>query len=301
MKIRFITPDTSDVIGHDSQAYFEREVKRQVGTFKGEPDWVFAWYLSSAPSTLKLFTSNKPHIPNDRSYKVTGRVSDLHHYPRKFVEWLNGIDVDLLLFSYQNDYYWKNIKAEKAWLPWSYEPSIYYPTKNFRYDVSFLGSTEKWAYPLRWEINRELPPLCKKQGWRLLQRPRPPFLWSIKKLSNHPTYLVGKRYAEALRSSKVTILTSSVFKYLTKKWVQSLGSETCVLADAPHKAEELGLKEGENYININMENWQSKLRWILDNEGERHRIAQNGLRLAQERHTHEVRAKEMLEILRKCG
>ena len=303
MKIGFATPDMSDIMGHSSQHYFEEEIKRQLGPCEGEPDWLFAWYMSTAfPKYAFKMPSVK--IPSNRSYKVMGRISDLHHgRPAKCVKWLNSIELDLLLFPYRSvasherNYYWENVKAEKAFLPWSYEPSLYYLSEKHEYDITFLGRVHATAYPLRTNISRRLPSLCKEMGWKLFTRVKPPHLSSIKKWDPHPTYVAGKSYARALRSGKVTIFGSSKWRYPIKKWFQSLGSGTCVLADAPLNSDRLGLEDGENYIEINKENWVEKLKWILSNEGERRRIAKNGLNLARERHTHEVRVKELLKIL----
>lgn len=297
----------SDVIGHDSQHYFEEEVKRQLGPCEGEPDWLFAWYISSAFAKY-AFEMPRVKIPSNRSYKVMGRISDLHHGPADCVKWLNSIELDLLLFPYRSvasvsnpNYYWETVKAEKAFLPWSYEPSLYYPSEKYEYDISFLGTIDSGYYPLRANISRRLPSLCKEMGWSLFRKPRPPYLASIKKYDAPPEFVAGESYACALRSGRVTIFGSSKFRYPIKKWFQSLGSGTCVLADAPLNSDRLGLKDGHNYIEINENNWAEKLEWILGNEDERMRIAENGLNLAREKHTHRVRVKELLQILKDYG
>jgi len=302
LRIDFATPDMSDVIGHDSQWYFERELLKHVDN-EGKLDWLFAWYMSSAFHGY-AFKMPSVEIPSNRSYKVMGRISDLHHgNPADCVKWLNNIELDLLLFPYRSvttlnrNYYWDNVKAEKAFLPWSYEPSLYYPSEKHEYDVTFLGAVESGAYPLRYAVGKRLPSLCKDMGWSLFTRPRQPYLSSIKSWENHPDYVAGKSYARALRSGRVTIFGSSIWRYPIKKWTHSLGSGTCVLANAPLNSDRLGLKDGYNYIEINKSNWAELLEWILDDEDERARIAENGLRLAREKHIHEVRVKEMLKIL----
>lgn len=301
MKIKFATPNLRDVLGHDSQYYFEEEIKRQLGPCEGELDWLFAWYISSALTNC-VFKMPSVKIPSNRSYKVMGRIGDIHH-GTGCLKWINSKEIDLLLFSYRsvrrvnNNSYWDNVKSEKAFLPWSYEPSLYYPSEKYEYDISFLGRTGSSTYPLRTNISQRLPSLCKEMGWKLFTRGKPPDITSIKLWDPHPKYVAGKSYAHALRSGRVTIFGSSIFRYPTKKWFQSLGSGTCVLADAPLNSDRLGLKDGENYIEINKENWEEKLKWILGNEDERLRIAKNGLSLAREKHTHEVRVKELLNIL----
>ena len=246
-------------------------------------------------------TSKKPKIPKKRRYKVVGRVSDFHyHRPRStenFIRFLNRIEVDLLLFAYPSKRYWKKVRAKKAWVPWSYNPAVYHPSEKHKHDITFLGSVGPRSYPLRVNINRRLPSLCKEMGWSLFTRKRPPYLTSIKKWDAHPDFVAGKNYARALRFGRVTIIGSSRHRLPIKKWTQSLGSGTCVLGDAPLNSDRLGLKDGHNYIEINKDNWAEKLKWILGNEDKRRRIAENGLRLARKKHTHKIRVKEMLRIL----
>lgn len=354
MKIKFVIPDLSDVFGQDSEYLFAKELKQQSGMFEGDPDWVYAWYLSSAPGPLKKFTANAPKIPKDRKYKVFGRFGDTQHQPLYVIKRLNRMEIDLLFFAYYDSRYWQYLRAKPVWLPWSYDPTYFYPSDDEPiYDVAFLGSVSG-AYPLRTAINKGLPILSEKYGWETLHRtwtdaPTPsrwyllhnpldilervqryllygwwyalplfvkrllapqqvpqhdgghstprPTLGQVSQLEKNSNYIVGQHYAEVLRSTKVFIFGTSIFKHPIKRLFFGLGSGTCVLMDTPNCADKLGLIDGENYVSISEDNWAEKLKWILGDEEERYRIARNGLRLAQERHTHRVRAGEVLRIL----
>jgi len=337
MKIKFAIPDLSDIFGHDSEHQFAEELKRQSETFEGDPDWVYAWYLSSAPKARTKFTASVSRIPKDRKYRVFGRIGDTQHDPDGMVEWLNDIESDLLFFAYSDRHY-HGVKAKTIWLPWSYDPSTYYPSNEEPiYDVTFLG-TVSVDYPLRQAINERLSLLAERYGWRVLQKTWVtgnfpsrglnkfwrrlvveqaliahirrilirlfsrifsfrPGLGKISLLEKDSRYIVGEKYAKVLRSTKVSIFGTSIFKHPIKRLFFGLGSGTCVLMNTPNCADRLGLKDGENYVAIDEHNWAEKLKWILDHEDERQRIAQNGLRLVQERHTHQVRAKELLNFL----
>ena len=337
MKIEFVIPDLSDVFGHDSEYQFAEELKRQSEAFEGDPDWLYAWYLSSVPEAREKFIQNVPRIPKDRKYRVFGRIGDTQHDPNRMVEWLNDIELDLLFFAYSDRQY-HGVKAKTVWLPWSYDPSVFYPSSEEPiYDMTFLGTVGD-VYPLRQSINERLSLLAEKYGWRVLKKvwiernfpskrlskywrrlvvkhasftgirrtmiflyskviPIRPSLGGISLLKKDPKYIVGEEYAKALRSTRVSIFGTSIYKHPIKRIFFNLGSGTCVLMDTPNCADRLGLRDGENYVAINKDNWAEKLKWILDHEDERQRIAQNGLRLAQERHTHQVRAKELLNFL----
>lgn len=346
MKVRSTIPDLSDVLGQDSDGRFEKELLRQSVEFEGDTEWLYAWYVSSAPNALKLFTTDMPKIPKNREYKVFGRLGDNHHQPMDMIKWLNSIEIDLLLSAYYDSRYWRYVKAKMIWVPWSYDPTFYYPSdKDPVYDVAFLGTVSE-AYPVRMAIDKELSFLSDELGWRtlykrwgspptslswyLIHKPSmvlgyllrngirgslsfvsrqiekrlggdqftpAPWLEQISKLEKDPRYIVGREYAEVIRSTRVFIFGTSIYKHPIKRLFFGLGSGTCVLMDTPNCADKLGLMDGENYVSINKDNCIEKLKWILDDEEERSRIAKNGLRLAQERHTHDVRAKEVLRIL----
>lgn len=305
MRIDFATPDMSDVIGHDSQWYFERELLKHV-EHEGKLDWLFAWYISSV---FQGYAYNEPsvEIPKNRSYRVMGRITDMHHSIEKLVNWLNNIELDLLLFSYRSvarvlnhlspSYHWEHFNGKKIFLPWSYEPSLYYPSDNHEYDVTFLGAVGRGPYPLRHEVNKEIRQICKKKGWKLFTRDRPSYLGKISSYVDSEKYVAGKNYAQALRLGRVTVFGSSIYRYPIKKWTQALGSGTCILANAPLNADRIGLKDGVNYIEIDESNWAKMLEWVLDDEDQRAMIAENGRKLALAKHTHEVRSKELLKIL----
>ena len=316
-------PDTTDIVSWHSEGGFMKEMLRQGKVCEDEiPEWVF-WQLAITGLPLRRIS-----VPNGKNYKICARLVDLHHNPIDIVNRINRSKIDVLFVTYKDvpyildwqrgrqwikikefhpkDYYWKNIKAKIFWLPHSYDENLYYASNKSRYDVAFFGIVSD-SYPLRRRVNEELAGLCEENDWSLLRKTRPNFFKSIKKMNSvkgsidTKELLAGKDYAEALRLSKVFIFGTSILKYPLKRWFEALGSGTCILANAPQNADELGFVDGETYVEINRLNWKDKLKWILNDENERKRIARNGLKLAQNKHTHKVRVEEMFKILKEEG
>ena len=295
---------------------------RQLGTPGDTPDWVFAYFISSGYGITKDgyhikyegMDYDPPIYPKTRSFKTCGRVSDMHHFTDKFWKWLNELDVDLLFFAYPqnlvtNGYDRIKPQGKAVWLPWSVDPEYYYPRKR-EYDVAVLGSCGT-PYPLRLSINHAIVNLCIKNKWKLLKTPRPLYgisphtpvgsaeKMSIKAYSEKDHILVGDRYAEAMGKSNVILTGTSIYRYPVKRIFEALSSGCVLMTNDPNGSDALGLRDGVNYIRINESNWSKKLKWVLENESEMRKIQDAGRKLALEKHTHEVRVKQMIKEMKK--
>lgn len=308
MKVEVRLPDMSNVYGHDRLQGMPEEIRRQSESIEeGEdPDWVYGMYMSSAFAEYGYVWGGPPTFPKDRKYRVFGRMVDLHHQPRKCVETINTYDLDLMFLTYlylprscpiyysgeiAPDYYSRNYKGVTSWAPWSIDPKEFYPTNEKpEYDVSFLGTSLSGVYPIRMDITKHLRSLCEDKGWR----------YNIK-FSRRDDTPIGKDYAKALRSTKVFIFGTSILRYSVRKWFEGMSSGTCILADPPSLATQLGFEDGRNFVSIDLENWKERLEWILDNDKHREKLARNGRKLMLRRHTHEIRVKEMFEVLKAHG
>jgi len=70
------------------------------------------------------------------------------------------------------------------------------------------------------------------------------------------------------------------------------------MVNEPSEAEELGFVDGVNYVKIGLGDWKEKLVYYAKHREEAEEIALNGRRLILERHTHEIRAREFMEMLK---
>ena len=337
MKILVTTSNAVDFIGADTLSYFDLELGRQADCKYAGKGYLLYMNGESTNQTVKRLYGHDPPdwvyggISGKKGdYRTAGRMIDLHRELDKKIDRINKQKLDHLFFYYRQckyasqtralqdwtlidkDYWWNNIHGDKTWLPWSYEPKIFHPSdEEPLYDVTLLGDVGLPAYPFRTVIYNELPELCRENKWRLLRGNRAPgkFILDGKTLRRKSVihanpelrekYIVGEDYAEALRRSKVFIFGTSILKYPIKKWFEGMGSGTCILADEPSMAKELGIVDGYNYIKISPDDWKNKLQWILENESVRKKIAHQAYETMKQHHTHETRVKEMLDVLRR--
>lgn len=335
VRILVIASNAIDFVGADTLSQFDLELGRQADCIyagEGYPDYKRG--ESTNQTVRRLYGGDPPEwvyggaSKRKKGYRAAGRIVDLHRQMDVKIERINKQRYDHLFFYYRYckygsqtrnldewteippDYWWSNIKCDKSWLPWSYEPTVFHPTSEEpEHDVAFLGDVGLPVYPFRTVMHSELPKLCKENGWKLLLGTRVPGKFTLTEQTLRrksavltdqelrTKYKVGEDYAEALRRSRVFIFGTSVMKYPIKKWFEAMGSGTCVLADEPSMAEELGFVDGYNYVKINPCDWREKLRWVLENESDRKRIAEQAYKTAKKRHTHKTRVGEMLDVL----
>jgi spore maturation protein CgeB len=79
-----------------------------------------------------------------------------------------------------------------------------------------------------------------------------------------------------------------------------MGSRTLVMANEPQSSKELGFINEYNYVEINRNNWKEKLKYYLENESERERIAKNGYEAAIKHHSTDIRAKQLISYLKRA-
>ncbi len=206
-----------------------------------------------------------------------------------------------------DDWYVSQLKCGYMFWPPSFEPSFFKPVDESqkKYDVAMIGSVGGF-YPLRQIIEKNLPKLADAHGWNALLR-RPPsmnerlYRLQIDKALADPElrkkWLLGEDYAKALAESKILIFGSSVFRYPLQKYFEAMGCGTLVMADSPFHAEDLHFKPDWNFIEINADNWQEKLEYILDDDQLREKIAKRGYETAMKCHSNKVRVQEFLNKL----
>ena len=246
---------------------------------------------------------------HDRSYKVGLFVSDLHakffydiNNPIQHIEMINNAGYDAVFLRYPLLYgtgydpkiYLRMLKPDTYWLPWSVDTQRFH-RRETRYDVSFLGST--WnCYPLRQEIWDGIWHVAR--GYRILRERAPrgeTYERDVDSLSDD--YFVGKRYADAVGSSRIFIFGCSIYRYPLQKFFEATASGSLVMSNVPSKASTLGFVDNETYVAVDEHTWEEDLQYFLENEEECRKIAKRGEEMTRRNHTHEVRASQFLELL----
>ncbi len=337
MRVLFNTIRSADLVNLNVVYYLEQEVAKLADCQWSGAGWESHVPGETIDETVKRLYGNDPpdfivnssaqHEENERvarektdeTPKTVMTVNDMHVGPKEIVTTANtGFDGDLMRYLYSpyrktpllfnlaiytkfdQDYYLNNLKISKQHFPWFTDSRIYRPNEEKDLDVVFLGAYRRRIYPLRYRIYRELPRLSERKGWRCLVRGRPPgrtALRDIRELEKQG-YVVGPRYAETVAKSKVFVFGTSIFRYPVSKFFEIMGSGTLVMADKPQSAEELHFEAGENYVEINRENWKEKLEYYLEDDAERERIARNGYETVMKHHRSATRARQLVDFLR---
>lgn len=336
MRILFNTIRSDDLVNLNVVYWLEQEVSKLAECEWCGSGWENHVPNEPINDTVKRIYGNDPpdfivsNRPSYQEYKLLAETRtektpptvmtlvDNHVDPAKWVDIANrGFNGTLMRYMYSPyirksifsrfvyyskfdpEFYIKNIDTKKLHFPWFTDQRIYKPIEEKQYDVIFLGTSRKKVYPLRHKIVNELPRICKKRGWRYLIGDRPPGETVSRNISDliQQGYIVGEKYAEVVAKSKIFIFGSSIFNYPLSKYFEIMGSGTLAMADRPQSAEELHFEAGENYVEVNQDNWKGKLEYYLEDDAERERIARNGYETVMKHHTSEIRARQLLDFL----
>lgn len=335
LNILFMTLKRDDLVCLDYGHYFEQAVGeiancewagRGWHKYKSEPlsstvkrvmpnvDWVI--YYDFEIRRENILVQIPP--PHKRRYKVATITSDIHKKPADHISDLNNGPWDAFLMLYTMLGAEINYQKGKGWKPTnprqflsklnspifpltpSIEPSVFNMFNAERdIDAMFLGNATNYIYPLRNHIYNNLKSEGIKNKWKTIVR------WSPKGKSfdrKKDEYLargdiVGEKYADYLSRTKCFLFGTSVFKYPLLKFFEGMASGCCVFSDLPLQWQMFHLKPGENMVLINEDNWQSKLKYYLDNEKERKKIALEGYRMTMREHTNDIRARQLVKFL----
>ncbi len=228
------------------------------------------------------------------------------HGARSRLDWINKDKVDMTLFKYIGGWEWWEDRLWKGhkmrWLPHQCETSVFKERGLDRvYDFGLIGRNHKSTYPLRYKIHEWL-------GYASPQKPNPEYNvfytkrhkrswgWTPDKRKKVGV-IMGEDYAEAIARCKIFPTGCSVYNYALTKHFEVMGTGTALASDAPAGETRLGFKRGYNYIHITHNTFKDKLRYYNENPSETQKIAFNARQLMVERHSSEIRARELLEHL----
>ncbi len=177
----------------------------------------------------------------------------------------------------------QKIAPKIFWLPFSVSTDKY---KNLNLektiDVMSVFLVKDYLYPNR----------------RYLQE----FVHSLKKLKVNifTNYVIHDEYIKKINQSKIFITSNNLYNSLNMKYTEVLSCGTLLFANRPEDLGDIGLKDGEHLIIYNgWKDLKSKIRYYLSHDREREEIANNGMKLVREKHSNDIRIKEMTEIIQK--
>ena len=222
------------------------------------------------------------------AFKVLWSV-DIHNdsVPHR-IKQMGEMGIDLILMTYDKDQITHAAKTFQTlgcpieFYPFSVDPKMFEPMGlPKKYDVSLVGNMSSSYYPFRNIVHKAL----KDKGINY----------------HHPLMGINVReeFAVHINCSTICITGSSSYKYLVQKYYEVTACGTLLMADMCMDAEYQGFIPGENFVEIRADNVVEKVEYYLNNPGEAQRISQNGRELILQRHTHDIRARELIEILKR--
>jgi len=303
--------------GPGREGFKPRILSKTIDTLYGDnpPDWVIVTPYMHAEQDRWITYK----VPKSRKWKIAAFTSDIHANhklktnPKGYVKALNAAGFDAVLMLYTKlgmaqrprhkinpDYYLKNLKAKVFHCPPWINTDIFKPVDEpKRRDIAFLGAHQRNHYPLRWNIRCKLPSLAKKNKWKAVIRDRPPGFSHERNIETLQAVgqIVGSRYAETIAHSKTLLFGCSIYKYPLLKYLEGWACKTCVVADKPFTMKRMHMLPMNNFVDIDMKNWENKLTYYLNNDRQREKIAERGYKMVKQYHTTQVRTKELLQFL----
>ena len=310
---------------------FEMKVGEHVkGIWAGDGWPLFKGYEETIHTAVnRLYGDDHPEWVMDRqrdenlnyprSYRIGAYLSDIHAMrgmgvtmqdgPRGVIRFVNKIGYDAVFMKamyycnseHPDDMFLKQLKPTVYFLPYSVDTELFKPRVK-KTDVAMIGSIGK--RPLRRLFADQLPEFCRKRGLSSIVAPQrtSPIPgrsgFNAVKIENWPGVYVRSNYAKLLGKTRFLVFCSGRRLYPIQKYFEGMAAGCVCVADRPSSAEELGFVDGENYVEVSAENWESKLDYYIRNPGEAERIAENGRKLIMERHTHDIRAREFISLLK---
>jgi hypothetical protein len=222
----------------------------------------------------------------------------------RFLDWVDEFGISLVLsyFSRPLDIMAGTRYEDKfVYSPPSFDPSIFFDRRlKKQYDVGFLSNgivvshdtpvIPDKRYPERPAIHQRL---LEMENISYLHTKRHPGF------QNHPkdAEYVGVGFSKKINSCRMFIATGSCGA-ANAKYVETPASGTLLLATEAAGVDELGLVNGETYVEISENNVTEVVNHYLTHPDEAQRIAHNGYRLAVQRHNCHTRAQEVIMELR---
>ncbi len=261
------------------------DLKYVINSIYGEdhPDVIIMWDIEGSG-----WAGNFTGLNDVDALKVLWTV-DLHNdaVPHR-LDYIENAGFDLVLMTYDRDHtthsarFYRELGIPMEFYPFSVDPKMFEPMGlPKKYDVSRVGNMSSSYYPFRNIVHNAL----KDKGINY----------------HHPLMgiYVRSEFAVHINSSKICITGSSSYKYLVQKYYEITACGTLLMADTCMDAEYQGFIPGETFVEIIADDVAQTVEYYLNNPSEAQRIAQNGRDLILQRHTHDIRARELMEVLRK--
>ncbi|MGP4082422.1 glycosyltransferase family protein [Pseudalkalibacillus sp. R45] len=306
LNVLFITRYMQSFI-EKSTYYFGEELKKSCNLTYWYEDGNLPDIISQLPQRpdFILFNDQKPdYCPWIRNIDQVSipkgtLVHDLHYrIPRRKKMYKKNC-IEHLFVQYRDAFlkWYPEFETQMIWLPHHVPGDIFRDQKsNKDLNLLMLGSLIDHLYPLRVKMYNEL---SGRADFTYIHHP------GYRNINTNSKIVTGETYAQLLNRSKIFLTCDSIYKFPVLKYFEAAGCGSLLLASGSRELQDLGFIDGETYVEVNENNFHEKAMYYLHNDKERQRIAANGIKLVKQKHTTEIRAKQLLKqierIVRKGG
>lgn len=202
----------------------------------------------------------------------------------------------MMLYPSAIPFYSKYVKCDLHPFPYAVDPEHFKDMELEReHDVFCSGSFSKGSHPLRHKLLQEADGypdikfhLSKGHGMS--------FTEYVKALNRAKIFCFDNVYLNIPQGDP----RAPRLRFAIEKWVEAMACGMLAMAPATDYAEGLHFEPDVNFVDIDQVNFMEKIRYYLDNEDERHLIAQRGKETVMKYHTVETRMKQLTDIFREA-
>jgi len=211
-----------------------------------------------------------PDLSSHKGLKLFWSI-DSHIVYRRHIDFVRRNNIDIVLCSNLRD----TLKWGKKsfWFPNCYDNTLidFFPEIKKKYDIGFCGN-----YVNRTNYINEL-----EKDFRI-------------KLD---IFVIGKSMVNAINSYKIH--WNKCYSYdLNYRIFETLGCKTFLLTNENSDLEKLFTVDKDLITYKDYEDCKKKIKYYLQNEAERNRIAYNGFEIVRKNHTYKSRAEKLIEIIK---
>lgn len=250
-----------------------------------EPDFILLNDLKETrcPTVTGLKDLKIPYgiIMHDIHYKMDKRKKFIHQNNVKFI-------FTIYKKAFKKRY--SRYSGKVYWLPHFVNIAIF---KDYglekKIDYLMMGKMADY-YPLRVKMYRKMR---NKDGFVYHAHPG----YRNINESNTKNIFVGEYYAREINRAKMFLTCDSIFHYPLIKYYEVLACKTLLLAPSSQELKALGFIPGVNFVSVNKDNFLKKANYYLHHKEERLRIAQAGYKMVRDKHSCQIRAKQLIDMI----
>jgi len=221
-------------------------------------------------------------------------ITDYHGEYLQNKEWIAKGNIDMILTRSWGDgmaFRIREMGCNVGYFPLSASIVRFYDKRLERTHDVHLAGCINIAYPIRLRVLHHI-----QDKYTAKRKGRVPFSFTVDGIN----YICDRKrfnvvhFANIINKSKLTIFGTGIIRYALCKFFEVMACNTLVMSNFPVDWKALRFEDGKNIVEIDSNNFPDKIKYYLENDSERKKIARNGMELFLKYHTHEQRAKQLI-------